>query len=89
MATRTSTRLLVVVALIGAGVYFAPKALDGIGELISDVTTASDANGCQGGLYVRQYPPDGERFLVVISNPDHVATEPFTGTDIATDQNCQ
>jgi hypothetical protein len=43
-------------------------------------------NGCQGGSYVRQYPPDGERFLVVISHPDLVATGPYTGTDIAKEQ---
>lgn len=24
-------------------------------------------NRCQGGSYVRQYPPDGQRFMVVIS----------------------
>jgi hypothetical protein len=201
----TSTRLLLAAALVGAGVYFAPKALHGIGELISDMTGASDAvvvgeddaalmvavetrtqvsvcttetiiaektcgdlrvlivdasrmpfiarntklaweedlpavltmnrakqdanrnaacperlkrtfkhggscdeypmatteeggaparaeevppreNGCQGGSYVRQYPPNGERFLVVISHPDLVAAGPYTGTDIAKEQ---
>jgi hypothetical protein len=43
-------------------------------------------NQCQGGSYVRQFPPDGERFLVLISSPHLVADEPFTGTDIARDQ---
>lgn len=205
MARTTSTRLLLAVALVGAGVYFAPKALDGIGELIGDMTGASDAvvvgegenalmiavevrpqvsvctpetivaekrcgdlrvlfvdasrmpfiarntklawedgspavltmnrakqdanrntacperlkktyihggscdeypmatteeggaaarteevprreNGCQGGSYVRQYPPDGERFLVVISHPDLVAAGPYTGSDMAKEQ---
>lgn len=205
MANKTSGRLLVAVALIGAGVYFAPKALDAIGSIISDVTGASDAvvmgegdtalmvavevrpqvsvcttetiiaekrcgdlrvlivdaskmpfiarntklaweeglpavltmnrdkqetnrnaacprkltrsykhggscdeypmasteeggaaarteevpareNGCQGGSYVRQYPPDGERFLIAISYPGLVATESYTGADIAKDQ---
>ena len=46
-------------------------------------------NGCQGGLYVRQYPADGERFLVVISNPTLTASGPFTGTDIATSLDCR
>lgn len=46
-------------------------------------------NRCQGGMYGAQYPPDGERFLVVISKPDLVATGPFTGSDIAADQGCR
>jgi hypothetical protein len=45
-------------------------------------------NRCQGGSYVRQYPPDGQRFLVVISSPDLVAAEPFAGVDIAKTQDC-
>jgi deoxyribonuclease NucA/NucB len=45
-------------------------------------------NGCQGGLYVRQYPPNGERFLVVISRPNLIASGPFTGVDVAANQNC-
>jgi hypothetical protein len=40
-------------------------------------------NSCQGGSYGRQYPKDGTRFLVVIVHPELIATEPFTGVDIA------
>ncbi|MPZ80624.1 MAG: hypothetical protein GEV28_09600 [Actinophytocola sp.] len=202
MATKTTGRLLVTALVIGAGVYFTPKAVDAVGSIISDLTGATDAvivgeapatlmiaaetqpqvtvcatqtivnekrcgdmrvlivdasripfiarntklawesghpavltmnrakqdanrgkacqnfrrtyggqcdeypmastdeggagaraeevpareNQCQGGLYVSQYPPNGERFLVVISNPDHVAPGPFTGTEVARDQ---
>ncbi len=43
-------------------------------------------NQCQGGSYRAQYPPDGEQFLVVISDPDLIAPGPFTGADIAKDQ---
>jgi hypothetical protein len=43
-------------------------------------------NQCQGPSYRAQYPPDGERFLVVISRPDLVATTPFAGADIAKEQ---
>lgn len=46
-------------------------------------------NTCQGGLYVRQYPPNGEQFLVVISRPDLIASGPFTGVDVAANQNCR
>lgn len=42
-------------------------------------------NQCQGPSYRSQYPPDGERFLVVISRPDLVATGPYAGVDIAKD----
>ncbi len=45
-------------------------------------------NRCQGGSYVRQYPPDGQRFLVVISHPDLVATAPYAGVDIAVRPDC-
>lgn len=45
-------------------------------------------NACQGGLYVRQYPANGERFLVVISHPERVASAPFTGADIAVSPDC-
>lgn len=43
-------------------------------------------NQCQGGMYGPQYPPDGQRFLVVITHPDLVASGPFTGRDIAKEQ---
>jgi hypothetical protein len=43
-------------------------------------------NLCQGGSYRAQYPPDGDRFLVVITNPDLIATSPYSGADIAKDQ---
>lgn len=43
-------------------------------------------NQCQGGMYGAQYPPDGQRFLVVIRHPDLVASGPFTGRDIAKEQ---
>ncbi|MCP2257262.1 hypothetical protein LX15_000947 [Streptoalloteichus tenebrarius] len=39
-----------------------------------------------GGSYGRQYPKDGDRFLVVIAYPDLIASAPFTGTDIAKEQ---
>lgn len=45
-------------------------------------------NACQGGAYVRQYPPNGVRFLVVISRPDLIAAGPFTGTDDAARPDC-
>lgn len=45
-------------------------------------------NRCQGGSYVRQYPPDGRRFLVMISRPDLVATASFAGVDIAVEKDC-
>lgn len=48
----------------------------------------SRENRCQGGSYVRQYPPDGQQFMVVISSPDLVAVEPFAGVDIAKTQDC-
>jgi len=43
-------------------------------------------NSCQGGMYGAQYPKDGQRFLVVIVHPDRIATEAFSGTDIAKDK---
>lgn len=43
-------------------------------------------NRCQGPSYRDQYPPDGTRFLVVISRPDLVASRSYTGADIAKDQ---
>lgn len=43
-------------------------------------------NQCQGPRYRSQYPSDGERFLVVISRPDLIATTQFTGADIAKEQ---
>lgn len=46
-------------------------------------------NLCQGGTYVRQYPPNGEQFLVVIKRPDLVASGPFTGADVAASQDCR
>jgi hypothetical protein len=46
-------------------------------------------NGCQGGLYVRRYPSDGEQFLVIISHPDLIASGSFTGADIAKQQDCR
>jgi hypothetical protein len=46
-------------------------------------------NLCQGGSYMHQYPPNGEQFLVVISRPDLIASDPFTGTDIAANQGCR
>jgi hypothetical protein len=48
----------------------------------------SRENLCQGGSYVRQYPPNGERFLVVISRPDLIAAGAFGGTDVAANQGC-
>lgn len=201
MASRTTTRLLAAAVLVGAGVYFAPKAVDTVGTFLGDLVGATDAvilgegetalmvaveaqpkvvncatasilaerscdglrvlvvdatklpfiarntklawesgqpavlimdrtrqranrtracggfravhggqcdeypmastaeggdgarteevppreNQCQGPSYRFQYPPDGERFLVVISRPDLVATGPFSGADIARD----
>lgn len=46
-------------------------------------------NACQGGSYKHQYPPDGERFMVVISRPDLIASDSFAGTDIAASQDCR
>jgi hypothetical protein len=46
-------------------------------------------NLCQGGSYMHQYPSDGERFLVVISRPDLIASGPFVGTDVAASQDCR
>ncbi|WP_035280124.1 NucA/NucB deoxyribonuclease domain-containing protein [Actinokineospora spheciospongiae] len=43
-------------------------------------------NSCQGGMYGAQYPKDGQRFLVVIVHLDQIATEAFSGTDIAKDK---
>lgn len=43
-------------------------------------------NNCQGGSYGRQYPKDGDNFLVIITHPDLIAPGPFTGTDIAKEQ---
>ncbi len=43
-------------------------------------------NQCQGPTYRDQYPPDGTRFLVVISHPDLVASAPYAGVDIAKDK---
>jgi len=43
-------------------------------------------NQCQGPLYRSQYPPNGERFLVVISHPERVAADAFAGTDLARDK---
>lgn len=43
-------------------------------------------NQCQGGMCGAQYPPDGQRFLVVIRYPDLVASSPFAGRDIAKEQ---
>ena len=43
-------------------------------------------NRCQGGSNVRQYPRDGEKFLVIISHPDLIAPGPFAGADLAKDQ---
>lgn len=40
-------------------------------------------NQCQGPRYRAQYPPDGIRFLVVISRPDLVASAPYAGVDVA------
>lgn len=43
----------------------------------------SRENQCQGGSYSRQYPKDGQQFLVVIASPSLIAPSAFTGTDIA------
>lgn len=43
-------------------------------------------NACQGPSYRDQYPSDGERFLVIISEPNLIATEPYAGVDVAKDQ---
>jgi hypothetical protein len=43
-------------------------------------------NLCQGGSYRRQYPKDGDQFLVVIASPELIATEAFAGVDIAKEQ---
>jgi hypothetical protein len=48
----------------------------------------SREQACQGGSYVRQYPPNGERFLVVVSRPDLIASGPFTGVDTAVNEGC-
>lgn len=159
MASKTTTRVVVTVALIGAVAYFAPEALDRVGTFLGDAVGANDAvvigegetalmvaanakakvvnchrghrrpeilrrpacgafkpnyggqcdeypmastaeggtgvrteevppreNQCQGPRYRSQYPSDGERFLVVISRPDLIATTQFTGADIAKEQ---
>jgi hypothetical protein len=137
MASRTTTRVVVAAALVGAAAYFAPEALDTVGTFLGDAVGANDAvtlgegeaallvaanakaklvncdpetivtakscdglrilvvdasrmpareNQCQGPTYRDQYPPDGTRFLVVISRPDLVASVPYTGVDIAKDQ---
>lgn len=46
-------------------------------------------NRCQGGSVVRQFPADSERFLVVISRPDLIASGSFTGADIAASKDCR
>lgn len=43
MATKTAGRLLVTALVVGAGVYFAPKAVDAVGSIIGEVTGATDA----------------------------------------------
>jgi hypothetical protein len=43
MATSTATRLVVLFVVVAAGAYFAPKLVDGVGDVISDVTGANDA----------------------------------------------
>lgn len=47
---------------------------------------------CQGGTLstTYRYVPinDGEQFMVVISNPDMFASEPYKGVDTARDQSC-
>jgi hypothetical protein len=59
----------------------APTDEGGAGARAEEVPVRE--NSCQGGSYGKQYPQDGARFLVVISNPDLIAVEAFTGTDIA------
>jgi hypothetical protein len=43
MASRTTTRIVVAVALIGAVVYFAPEAVDEVGTFLGDAVGANDA----------------------------------------------
>ncbi|WP_285507039.1 NucA/NucB deoxyribonuclease domain-containing protein [Actinokineospora sp. NBRC 105648] len=45
-------------------------------------------NLCQGGTVRWQYPKDGDKFLVVISNPGSIAPQSYVGVDIAKDQIC-
>ncbi|TWP45947.1 hypothetical protein FKR81_37640 [Lentzea tibetensis] len=48
---------------------------------------------CQGGTLRQEYRragiTEGSAFIVVITNPDKVATTPYAGVDIAKDQSCQ
>lgn len=48
---------------------------------------------CQGGTLRQEYRRagivEGSAFIVVITNPDKVATTPYAGVDIAKDQSCQ
>lgn len=65
----------------------AATAEGGAGARTEEVS--SRENGCQGGSNVRQYPPNGEQFLVVISRPALIASGPFTGVDVAANQDCR
>lgn len=48
---------------------------------------------CQGGTLRQEYRRagivEGSAFIVVITNPDKVATTPYAGVDIAKDRSCQ
>lgn len=43
MASKTTTRLVVIAVLVGGAVYFAPKAVDQVGTFLGDLVGANDA----------------------------------------------
>jgi hypothetical protein len=57
-------------------------------ERMPFITRNISENSCQGGTVSSQYPLDGDRFLVVITHPGSIASDPFAGVDIAKDQTC-
>lgn len=54
--------------------------------------TGDREQSCQGGTISRAYTLQkiavGDEFLVVISHPDSIASEPYAGVDIAKEQSC-
>jgi Deoxyribonuclease NucA/NucB len=69
---------------------FASTHEGGQGSRIEEVPLREQK--CQGGTVSRAYQNvpinDGDQFMVVISNPDRIASEPYHGVDVAKEQSC-
>lgn len=71
---------------------FASTAEGGIPANVRIMEVPLREQNCQGGTLRQEYRRagivEGSAFTVVITNPEKIATVPYTGVDIAKEQSC-